>query len=108
MFDEENDGEKETSRQRRIRDRARMIAKAKRHASLLWTKPDPVAGWKATFAARDDYAKRNHDNRKPCSCEMCRNPRRSSWASAKDRLSIQERRKNERPSETSSDESADE
>ena len=33
---------------------------------------------------------------KTCSCYMCRNPRRNSWAPKKERITIQERKQNER------------
>lgn len=33
-----------------------------------------------------------HQNRTPCSCDMCGNPRRSPWTTKEKRSTIQERR----------------
>ena len=35
------------------------------------------------------------ENRKKCSCEMCRNPRHSSWSARDEKLTMQERKANE-------------
>jgi len=37
-------------------------------------------------------AKHMANNRKPCSCYSCCNPRRDDWLSKKEKLTIQERR----------------
>lgn len=39
------------------------------------------------------YSRKWRDNITVCSCENCRNPRRSGWSSNKDKLTIQERKK---------------
>lgn len=45
----------------------------------------------------DRHAVRIRSNRCKCSCEMCRNPRRSSWGTVKGRLTLQELRVMELP-----------
>ena len=56
---------------------------------------------KANLLARKRYLRgiwgktsvgRLRKNNTVCSCQMCRNIRRTSWASGKDKLTIQERR----------------
>lgn len=37
-------------------------------------------------------ARRIRCNRKPCSCQMCCNPRRAKWTRGQAKLTIQERR----------------
>jgi len=79
----------EPIRAKRIRNQKRMIAKARRAASLLFEQPcnqtyyidrdginRPFATWKDVFNARDVFARRYHDHLKVCSCWMCGNPRK--------------------------------
>lgn len=40
----------------------------------------------------EQAARRLKDNRKPCSCSMCGNPRRSKTVSGKEKLTVQERK----------------
>ncbi len=40
----------------------------------------------------DKKARRIKNNRHPCSCHMCRNPRTSSYSKGKEKLTIQERK----------------
>lgn len=54
-----------------------------------------VKRWQITDPrVADRIAHRLRDNRKQCSCEMCRNPRRSKWAKKNCKLTIHERRAN--------------
>lgn len=41
------------------------------------------------------HQKKTAENRKPCSCDMCRNPRRSGIYKGENRLTIQERKHRE-------------
>lgn len=66
----------EARRERRIRDKRRMKAKA--------AKIYP-----------NDPRRRNADHLAACSCHMCRNPRRNFFLGAVDRLTMQERKQGE-------------
>lgn len=63
----------ETRRERRIRDRLRMKAKAAR-------------------IYPHDPKRRHADNLAVCSCHMCCNPRRNDFLGRRDKLTIQEQR----------------
>lgn len=71
----------EQKRARRIRDKLRMRAKAVRVYALSSLQGEDVT----RFA-------RLADNIKACSCQMCRNPRRSTFHTGVDKLTMQERR----------------
>jgi hypothetical protein len=81
----------EAPRARRIRDRARMRARALRHLSndylaphggtFRWTDDDGRArcglpDWEAVWAFRRRCASRRAENAAACSCPACGNPRR--------------------------------
>ena len=71
----------EEKRARRIRDKLRMKAKAVR----VYSRYDlPASDPKRHAKLADHMAS--------CSCQMCRNPRRSTFHSGLDRLTMQERR----------------
>ena len=38
------------------------------------------------------HQKKTAENRKPCSCHMCRNPRHSGWYKGEGKLTMQEKR----------------
>lgn len=63
--------------QRRWRARARRIAES-------WQIFDDDEGWVERMTRHIEK------NRKPCSCQLCCNPRRSRWGSLKSRLTRQE------------------
>ena len=82
---------KKFSRAQRRHDRARMYQRAKRYQRLWW------------YAYPEEDSDRLHvvcmqlrDNLKICSCQMCRNPRNSWWTVGAERLTMQERREEER------------
>lgn len=64
-------------RARRIQDKLRMKAKAKRVGK--------INGLPGNWDKLSDHLA-------ACSCQMCRNPRRSTWHSGSERLTMQERR----------------
>lgn len=67
----------------RIQQRTRAMRKARKIAAL-WHPRDPALAEKA--------AQRIRDNRTPCSCEMCRNPRTAKHTRGKSKLTLQELR----------------
>lgn len=74
---------KEKKRERRIRDRERMLRRAYRVAIRHWPEPDPAAytncptSWDEVYSARWAYARRFSEHLKHCSCSLgCGNGRR--------------------------------
>lgn len=65
---------------------ARMLRKSERITKLVWSECYP-----SEIARR---ARRIRDHRCNCSCQMCRNPRRSTLTPGAKRSTIQERRHN--------------
>lgn len=70
----------EPKRGRRIRDKQRMKAKIARLIKV------------GALGYNPDTAHKVADNITVCSCQMCRNPRRSTWHSGDESLTMQERR----------------
>lgn len=71
------------SRATRRRQKFRMKSRARKIASEIWGNsglPEVVKN-----------LVKNCDNLKKCSCEVCRNPRRSKWAKRADKLTRQEK-----------------
>lgn len=64
------------------RHQAEKALKKARKLATRFIPNDPVAAEK--------NAHRMRDNRKPCSCNMCRNPRRSIYYKGKGKLTLQE------------------
>jgi hypothetical protein len=84
-------------RRRRRNDRERMKAKARKVGQGLFPKGMTILNTARNQVSRDqwieEYACRAADNLAKCSCEMCRNPRRSVYSSkGKERLTMQEKR----------------
>jgi hypothetical protein len=61
-----------------------VAAKSRLVAKLICVSGDP--------AKVSELARRIRDHRSVCSCQMCRNPRRSSLTKGSERKTIQERR----------------
>lgn len=74
------------SRAERRHHHNRMLEKVK-HYSYYWY------DW-GDEKAKELHQKKIAENRKPCSCEMCCNPRHSGFSKG-ERLTMQERRMNE-------------
>lgn len=75
------------SRAERRHHHERMLNKVKKfslYQNYFWNEEDKI-----------QHQKRMAENRKPCSCEMCCNPRRSGWYKGEGKLTMQERRMNE-------------
>lgn len=74
----------EISRAVRRHHLTKALAKARKLAALksFSTDPDTLA----------KMARRIRDHRTACSCQMCRNPRRSTLSKGWEKLTIQERR----------------
>ena len=62
----------------------RMIDRVKNFA---WIK-----SWFGTEESREEHIKRVAENRKACSCDMCRNPRHSSFYKGRGKLTMQEKK----------------
>ncbi len=84
---------KESKRERRIKNRLRMIARGKRHFrqnnnhwQYAW---EP---YKHFAEEAEMYGRKFHDYLQICSCDACGNPRHSGWTSPKWRITNQERR----------------
>lgn len=82
---------KEKKRERRIRNRFRMIAKGRRY----WLESHYFPrfnGSKSRFVLHEAemYGRYRHDNLCICSCDMCGNPRHSKYYSGKSKLTFQE------------------
>jgi|GEM_PF-6563760 len=76
--------EKPSRRALRRHHLVRVLKKARRAAAQQSFSEDPEV--------LDERARRIRDHRSACSCQMCRNPRRSSLNKGKDKLSVQEKR----------------
>jgi hypothetical protein len=79
----------ENRRALRRHQNARYLARAKRIATQWAFLPAEETEW------IERTARLIRDNRKPCSCHMCRNGRRSPYARGLGLLTIQERRRHE-------------
>jgi len=82
---------KNLSRSIRRHHRARLIKKYMNYEMLRWS-----AYQEDTEEERRRRATQVVNNISCCSCWMCGNPRTDSWASGKERLTMQERKENER------------
>lgn len=84
---------KEKKRERRIRDRERMIQHGKRVFYAMWADcyrtPDDS---KHIEHEAEMHGRKYYNNLKICSCPICCNPRRSLWSKAELRLTMQERK----------------
>ncbi len=81
---------KESKRERRIKNRLRMIERGKRQYKQNYFR----VWWSHShyYEEAEMHGRRFHDNLQACSCDMCCNPRRSGWNSPRYRLTNQERR----------------
>ena len=70
-------------RHRRLVRKKRMLDRQKFRQTILWFPPNELT------------ATKHIDTPTPCSCQMCRNPRRSNYCKGKDKLTMQERRAEE-------------
>lgn len=87
---DEFDPYKESKKERRIRNRLRMIGRARRYffqGNYYAMGNPPHINEEAEMHAR--YM---HDNLCACSCDVCGNQRNSRWSSGRFRLTMQERR----------------
>jgi hypothetical protein len=96
---EEEQKYQEKKGERRIRDRLRMIGKARRYgARYIYDEPDnptdesrrwsdgwpdvdnnlhySMESWEDVFLARESFARRTHNNITVCSCYLCGNGRK--------------------------------
>jgi hypothetical protein len=68
----------------------------KKTEKFAWVKAILEPRWRpATEEDKKTYEKmvrRHCENRKKCSCESCRNPRRSDWNKTDEKMTLQERR----------------
>lgn len=48
--------------------------------------------WFGSEESREEHIKRVAENRHPCSCHVCRNPRHSGFHKGKEKLTMQERK----------------
>lgn len=109
---EEVEKYREKKRERRIRDRLRMIEKAKRYAAryIYWEPDNPLIErnrylgwmdidrlhhpkmdtWEEVFLARETWARTHYDNIVVCSAECCGNSRRHHKS-----MTVQEAREEE-------------
>ena len=79
---------KETKRERRIRNRLRMIARGKRYYKENYSRV-----WDKHFYEEAEMnGRKYHNNLKVCSCDNCCNPRRSGLSSGRYKLTNQELR----------------
>lgn len=87
---------KEKKRERRIRDRERMIQHGKDVFYMMWGSYvfslNAYQRHKQFDYEAEMYGRKFHDNLKMCSCPMCCNPRRNLWSKARYRLTMQERK----------------
>ena len=75
------------SRAERRHHHARMLNKVKSfsmYQSIYWEEDHKMK-----------HQRKMAETRKPCSCEMCCNPRHSGWYKGEGKLTMQERRMNE-------------
>lgn len=64
----------------------RMIDRVK---NFDWLKPKY---WFGSEESREKHIRQMAENRHPCSCHMCRNPRHSRFHSGEEKLTMQERK----------------
>ncbi len=64
----------------------RMLDRVK---EFFWLRPKHYHG---SEEQRQKHIKKMAENRHPCSCHMCRNPRHSDFHSGEEKLTMQERR----------------
>lgn len=85
---------KEKKRERRIRDRERMIQHAKQVFYIIWGdysfSPVSFQHYERFEHEAEMHARIYYNNLKACSCDICCNPRHSIWNKGKSRLTIQE------------------
>lgn len=68
-------------------------AERRHHHQRMLDKVKNFSFYKYLWPNEEDkllHQKKTAENRKPCSCHMCRNPRHSGWN--KDKLTMQEKR----------------
>ncbi|KKL92262.1 hypothetical protein LCGC14_1886440 [marine sediment metagenome] len=85
---------KEKKRERRIRDRERMIQHGKQVFYMMWGSysfsPRSFQRYQHFVHEAEMYGRKYYNNLKACSCSICCNPRRNGWNKEKQRLTIQE------------------
>lgn len=64
----------------------RMIDRVK---DFYWLQPKY---WFGSEESREKHIKQVAENRHPCSCDACRNPRHSGFHKGKEKLTMQERK----------------
>lgn len=74
------------SRAERRHHHQRMVQKV---SNFDWIKPEY---WHGSEESRQKHIKQMAENRHPCSCDACCNPRRSGYRKGYEKLTIQERR----------------
>lgn len=79
----------EKKKERRIRDRLRMIKKAIKYELNIYYANSLCNHKKERI---EMYARYNYNHLKKCSCDMCCNPRHSRYNKGKFQLTLQERR----------------
>lgn len=82
---------KNISRAVRRSHRARLIKKYMNYEMFRWDAFEEDSEENRLYRATHNV---NHI--KACSCQMCCNPRRSTWTSGKERYTMQERKENDR------------
>ena len=87
---------KEKKRERRIRDRERMIQHGKHVFHMMWGSyifsPNTYRRHEQYDLEAEMYGRKYYNNLKACSCDICCNPRRSPYSKEKYRLTMQERK----------------
>lgn len=87
---------KEKKRERRIRDRNRMIQRGKQVFYMMWGSYSysPICFRHPEHFEHEAemHGRKYYNNLKACSCPICCNPRHSIWSKAKFRLTMQERK----------------
>lgn len=87
---------KEKKRERRIRDRERMIQHGKQVFYMMWGSysysPTCFQHPEHFDHEAEMHGRLYYNNLKVCSCEICCNPRHSRWSKGKLRLTMQERK----------------
>ena len=89
----EYDPYKESKRERRIRNRLRMISRGR--TQYRHDHPNNTYYWlpdQHFLEHAEMHGRKFHDNLCLCSCDVCGNVRRSGWSSGRQGLTIQERR----------------
>lgn len=87
---------KEKKRERRIRDRERMIQHGKQVFYMMWGSyifsPNSYQRHEQFDHEAEMHGRKYYNNLKVCSCPICCNPRHNEWTKGKYRLTIQERK----------------